>query len=104
MAPSERPEGDWTFVSNHFLVLLVIAEDPGIRMSDVADRLRITERAVQRIVRDLADAGYLKRTRVGRRNHYEIHEEMPLRHLETQHRRLADLLDLISAQQATRNS
>jgi DNA-binding Lrp family transcriptional regulator len=73
-------------------------------MSDVADRLGITERAVQRIVRDLVDAGYLKRTRVGRRNHYEIHEEMPLRHLETQHHQLGELLALISARRATANS
>src|SRR5262245_30946897 len=104
MPPPERTESDWTFVTSHFLVLLVIAEDPGIRMSDVGDRLGITERAVQRIVRDLVDTGYLKRTRVGRRNVYEVHEEMPLRHLETQHHQLGELLALISARRATANS
>ncbi len=92
------PEHDshWTFVTNHFLVLLCIAEDPGIRMSDVAKRIGVTERAVQGIVGDLEKAGYLQRTRVGRRNHYEIHNEMPLRHLQTQHKQLGDLLGLIA--------
>ena len=83
-------------MTNHFLVLLCIAEDPGIRMSDVATRIGVTERAVQGIVGDLEKAGYLQRTRVGRRNHYEIHDEMPLRHLQTQHKQLGDLLGLIA--------
>ena len=85
-------------MTNHFLVLLCIAEDPGIRMSDVAKRIGVTERAVQGIVGDLEKAGYLQRTRVGRRNHYEIHNEMPLRHLQTQHKLLGDLLGLIARQ------
>lgn len=89
-------ERKWTFVTNHFLVLLCIAEDPGVRMSDVAKKIGVTERAVQGIVGDLEEAGYLQRTRVGRRNHYEIHNEMPLRHLQTQHRQLGELLSLIA--------
>ena len=94
--PDGQQGRSWTFVTNHFLVLLCIAEDPGIRMSDVATRIGVTERAVQGIVRDLEGAGYLKRTRVGRRNHYEIHSEMPLRHLQTQHKQLGELLRLIA--------
>jgi DNA-binding MarR family transcriptional regulator len=90
-------EGDWTFVSNHFLVLLCIAEDPGARMTEIAGRVGITERAVQKLVGDLVDGGYLRRTRVGRRNHYEINRRMPLRHLETQHRKLGELLTLLSS-------
>jgi predicted transcriptional regulator len=86
----------WTFVTNHFVVLLCIAEDPNIRMVDVAARVGITERAVQGIVADLVDTGYLRKTRVGRRNHYEIDAEMPLRHLETAHRHLGELLDLLT--------
>jgi predicted transcriptional regulator len=85
-------EGGWTFVSNHLVVLLCIAEDPGVRMADIAPRVGITERAVQRIVSDLVDAGYLTRSRVGRRNHYEVNGDMPLRHLDTQHRRVRELL------------
>jgi len=68
-----------------------------MRMSDVAERVGITERAVQGIVADLVDAGYLTRSRVGRRNHYEINREMPLRHLETQHHRLGELLGLLAS-------
>src|SRR5204863_9937797 len=86
MSGARRPDGGWTFVSNHFLVLLCIAEDPGVRMAEVAGRLGLTERAVQGIVADLAEAGYLQRTRVGRRNRYDVDTSMPLRHLETQHR------------------
>ena len=93
---SENEPRQWTFMSTHFLVLLCIAEDPGIRMADVAERVGLTERAVQRIVTDLVDGGYLHRSRVGRRNQYEINREMPLRHLETQHRRLGELLSLIA--------
>ena len=99
--PDDMPGGtehdrNWTFVTNHFLVLLCIAEDPGIRMADVAKRIGVTERAVQGIVGDLEKAGYLQRSRVGRRNHYEIHNEMPLRPLQTQHKQLGDLLSLIA--------
>jgi DNA-binding IclR family transcriptional regulator len=85
----------WTFVSNHLLVLRCIAEDPNIRMADVARRVRITERAVQGIVSDLERAGYLRRSKVGRRNHYEIDATMPMRHLETQHRQLGELLAVL---------
>jgi predicted transcriptional regulator len=88
--------GSWTFVTNHLVVLLCIAEDAGVRMSDIAERAGVTERAVQRIVADLVDAGYLTRTRVGRRNHYEVNDELPLRHLETQHRRIRELLVLLA--------
>jgi DNA-binding MarR family transcriptional regulator len=92
---AKRPDGTWTFVSNHLLVLLCIAEDPGMRIADVAQRLQITERAVHAIVADLVESGYLTRTRVGRRNQYQIDRRMPLRHLETQHRLLGDLLALL---------
>jgi predicted transcriptional regulator len=83
-------------VTSHFVVLMCIAEDPNMRIADVAKRVGITERAVQGIMSDLVDAGYLARTRVGRRNHYEIDREMPLRHIETQHHRLGELLGLLS--------
>ena len=60
------------FLTNHGLAMLCIAHDPGIRMRDVAGQLEITERAAQRIVADLIDAGYLERERIGRRNRYTI--------------------------------
>jgi hypothetical protein len=71
---------EWTFLTNHAHVLVCIAQDPDARLRDVAGVVGITERATQRIVADLAEAGYLTRNRVGRRNSYEVHGELPLRH------------------------
>jgi len=88
---------EWAFITSHFLVLLCLAEDPEARVADVAERLQLTERRVQTITSELLEAGYLQKVRVGRRNRYEINRDMPLRHLQTQHRRLGDLLDLISS-------
>jgi DNA-binding Lrp family transcriptional regulator len=70
----------WTFLSNHGHVLLTIAADPGVRIRDIAEQVGITERAAQRIVRDLVEEGYLEATRVGRRNEYRVNGELPLRH------------------------
>lgn len=68
--PEERAV--WTFLTNHSLVLLAIAQRPESRLRDLADAVQITERAVQRIVTDLVASGYLQRTRQGRRNQYGI--------------------------------
>ena len=70
----------WTFLTNHAQVLLCLAETPDIRLRDVAERVGITERAAQRILADLIDAGYVKTTRVGRRNHYTLNREHAMRH------------------------
>ena len=70
----------WTFLSHHAQVLLCIARDPDARLRDIATAVGITERAVQAIVNDLVDAGYVDRSRVGRRNHYAVHADVPLRH------------------------
>jgi DNA-binding MarR family transcriptional regulator len=67
---SETP--GWTFLTNHAHVLLCIDQDPNIRLRDIAQRVGITERAAQKIVRDLAADGYVAVTRVGRRNHYRL--------------------------------
>lgn len=94
---ARRPTGgaDWTFLSNHAHVLLCIASEPEVRLRDVADRVGITERAVQRIVSDLEEGGYLSRVREGRRNRYEVHADLPLRHPVEAHREVRVLLDLI---------
>lgn len=86
---------DWTFLTNHAHVLFCIAEDPEIRLRDVADRVGITERAVQRIVTELEDSGYITRQRNGRRNSYEVHMLRPLRHKIEEHRHVKDLMELI---------
>jgi hypothetical protein len=70
----------WTFLTNHAHVFLCLAGDPEMRLRDVAVRVGITERAAQRIVADLDAEGYISTERVGRRNHYVVHPELPLRH------------------------
>ncbi len=87
--------GDWTFLTNHAHVLLCIAREPEVRMRDVAQQVGITERAVQRIVSDLEQAGYLHRSREGRRNRYEVRTELPLRHPIERHERVSSLLSLV---------
>ena len=85
----------WTFLSNHAHVLLCIAQDPAARMRDVAELVGVTERAVQRIVAELEEAGYLRRERDGRRNHYEVLGHLPLRHPIERHRAVSALLELV---------
>lgn len=86
----------WTFLTNHAHVLLCIANDPGIRLRDVAERVGITERAAQRIVADLVDEGYLTRTKVGRRNQYQVHPDLPFRHPNEGRNDIGSLLDLLT--------
>jgi predicted transcriptional regulator len=73
-------ETTWTFLTNHAQVLLCIAGTPDIRLRDVAEHVGITERATQRIVAELVDAGYVKVERVGRRNRYTVDREHAMRH------------------------
>ncbi len=76
----------WSFLSNHGHVLVCIVRDPNVRVREIAQAVGITERAVQRILSELEEAGVMVRTRQGRRTHYEVDERLPLRHpLEAQH-------------------
>ncbi len=70
----------WTFLTNHAQVLLCLAEDPDIRLRDVARRIGITERAAQRILAELVEAGYVEAVRVGRRNRYTVDRSRAMRH------------------------
>ena len=89
---NESARSSWTFLTNHAHVLNCIAGDPEIRLRDVAQRVGITERAAQLIVADLVEAGYLTRTRIGRRNQYEVHRHVPLRHPIEHEHEIGDLL------------
>ena len=73
-----RAVADFAFLTSHGKTLLLIADDPRIRIRDIAGRLGVTERAGQRIVADLARAGYVERRREGRRNLYSIRTDLPL--------------------------
>jgi DNA-binding Lrp family transcriptional regulator len=90
----QRPT--WTFLTNHSHVLLCIAEDPEIRGRDIAQRVGITERSAQNIVRELIEGGYLTREKVGRRNRYKVHPELPLRHPIERDHEVAELLRLVT--------
>ncbi|WP_203872433.1 helix-turn-helix transcriptional regulator [Planomonospora parontospora] len=80
MSSSGEPTSTWTFLTHHARVLLEIARDPQARLRDIADRIGITERAVQGIVSDLHQEGYLTRGKVGRRNHYTLNPERGFRY------------------------
>lgn len=94
-APRAGHEAAWTFLTNHAYVLLCLATNPAARMRDVASRVGITERAVQKIVADLEQAGYLTRSRAGRRNRYELHPHAPLRLPLECHKSVDSLLALV---------
>lgn len=86
----------WTFLTNHARVLIAIAGDPGIRLRDVAAICELTERSVQTIVTDLEEAGYLTRSRTGRRNRYDIAQHARFRHPAEADREVNDLLTLLA--------
>jgi DNA-binding transcriptional regulator PaaX len=77
---------EWTFLSNHAHVLICIAQQPDVRLAEVAQLVGIRERTVHRIVHELCDAGYLSVIKLGRRNVYAFDLDKPLRHpLEATH-------------------
>ncbi len=92
-AGSVRPA--WTFLTNHAHVLLCLAQNPGIRVRDIALSVGVTERCVQRILSELQGAGYVTRVPEGRCNHYEIHSHLPLRHPTEEHKQVSALLYMI---------
>lgn len=86
---------DWTFLTNHALVLVTIARDPEVRLRDVADQIGITERSAHRIVTDLVESGYLLRERVGARNRYQVRQREPLRHPLVRDHHVHELLQAV---------
>ncbi|HKV11937.1 MAG TPA: winged helix-turn-helix domain-containing protein [Thermoanaerobaculia bacterium] len=93
--PQPSSTGSWTFLTNHAHVLFCIVQDPEVRLRDVAARVGITERAVQRIVTDLENEGYLKVSKEGRRNRYQVNFDLPLRHPIERHRSVRALIGLV---------
>jgi len=87
---------NWTLFSNHGHVLVCLANDSESRLRDVAADVGITERAVQKIVRDLQTHGMISVTKHGRRNRYRIHQKKNLRHELEAHCTLGDLMKLLA--------
>lgn len=90
------------FLTNHAQVLVCIANDPGIRLRDIGDRIGITERAAQRIVAELAAAGYISRQREGRRYHYAINSHVALPDRIARGQSIGALLDILTGPPAVK--
>ena len=98
----DTPSGEaraprWTFLSNHAHVLVCLAADPRIRIQEIAARVGITYRGVQRILRELEEAGYVSHERArddARSNVYRVERSLPLRHPLERHQRISALLDI----------
>ena len=99
---ASNKEKRWRFLSNHSYVLICLARNSDRSMREVALEIGITERAVQRIVQDLAAARYLKKVRRGRKNHYEVDASLPMRHLLTADRKVSSVIELGSPQRQKR--
>lgn len=98
MPDQASPMTGWTFLTNHSHVLICLAKEPNLRLKDVANLVGITERAVQKIVADLEEAGILRRQKDGRRNVYEIDLEVHLRHPIEAHVTLRQVLELVQGE------
>ncbi len=86
---------NWTFLTNHSHVLILLSQDSSLVLREVALKVGITERAVQRIIADLELGGCIEREKVGRRNQYRILAKRPLRHPIEAHRSIGDLIAMI---------
>ncbi|MDE3024405.1 MAG: MarR family transcriptional regulator [Acidobacteriota bacterium] len=101
MSSPETPR-TWTFLTNHAQVLLCLAEDPDVRLRDVARRVGITERAAQRILAELVDTGYVETVRIGRRNRYTVDREHTMRHNQQLGYEIGALIDALGVTPASR--
>jgi len=87
----------WTFLTNHAQVLVCIADDAGVRLREIGERVGITERAAHRIVVELAAAGYITRERNGRRNQYTINAHLPVHDALARERNVGQLIQILTA-------
>jgi len=84
----------------HAQVLLCIARNPDTRVRELAEAVGISERGAHQIVADLVGAGYVRRARIGRRNHYAIESKTSLKHAPVRHRRVASIVALLDPEPA----
>ena len=94
--PPREGQHRWTFLTNHAHVLIQLHADSELVLREVAAKVGITERAVQRIVHELEEEGFIERERVGRRNHYRVLAGNNFRHPIEAHCKVSDLLDLVN--------
>ncbi|HZB34482.1 MAG TPA: winged helix-turn-helix domain-containing protein [Gaiellaceae bacterium] len=99
---SRKRDHLWRFVTNHAHVLECIAADPNARLRDIAETVGITERTAAQIVNDLERAGYVTKTRDGRRNQYQVHDALPLRHPRHRHHTVRELIRFLETTPETK--
>lgn len=93
-------ERRWSLLTAHAEVLFCIAQNPDTRVREIAAVVGISERGAHQIVADLVDAGYVRRARIGRRNHYAIESRTALKHAPVRHRRVASIIALLDPEPA----
>ena len=86
----------WTFITNHGAVLGIIGERSKITVREISSYLGITERTVHNILSDLVEAGYITKTKVGRRNQFVVHPDLPMRRAEQRQVEVGALLHVLS--------
>ncbi len=96
MSASDQSGGSWTLLTGHGHVLVEIARNPDARIRDISTAAGITERTAQAIVTDLEAAGYITRTRVGRRTRYTVNPRSLFRHSAQQGHQVGPFLDLLT--------
>ena len=94
----------WSFLTNHGRALLCISRDPEVRLRDLATSLDITERRAYGIVFDLTEAGYIVKSKVGRRNHYQIQSHLPIPGASSHERAIGEVLELLAGPKERRRS
>lgn len=94
MTRPERPP--WTLLTNHGHVLLAVAAQPDARVAEIAAQVGITPRATLSILHDLEEAGYVARSRSGRRTHYTVNPQRTFRHPATSDHRVGELFALLA--------
>ena len=97
MSDPDHSGGAWTLLTGHGHVLVEIARNPEARIRDISPVVGLTERSVQAIVADLEAAGYITRTRTGRRTRYTVNPDSPFRHPAQEGHRVGPFLDLLAA-------
>ncbi len=85
----------WKFLTNHALVLCIVAQHPRITAREIATTIGITEKATRNIINDLEADGYAAKKREGRRTRYKIDPDMPMRDETQQDKAIGDLLGIL---------
>ena len=96
MPATTNDDARWFFLTTHALVLLGVAREPDATVRAIADQVGVTERQAHRVLADLVEAGYIERSRVGRRNRYRIDEKVHFRHPALAQHEIGELLRVLS--------